>query len=135
MYEPLISSSISTGTILSFTVAMSFFFVLADQNSLALHIQISYVLRILFNELTSRLYLVPHKDGKCTICVCGIFYAYLQNRSRLRIHRRHPQLFRIHLAEAFETRNDDAAFFDHCALFYFRWRLTSARRPRKVVAA
>ena len=51
------------------------------------------------NEAAARGYAGAHEHIKDLVGVRGVFNSDLQERTRLRIHRRFPQLIRIHLAQ------------------------------------
>src|SRR5258706_4060935 len=64
------------------------------------NIQIAREFGVLLDELSTRLDLVAHQHLESRIRQHCIFHRNLENRSCLRIHRRIPELNRIHFAES-----------------------------------
>src|ERR1051325_1902703 len=98
------------------------------------HIQIPYILRILLDERAPGLHLVPHQDGKCAVRIGRIFDRNLEHRSRVRVHGGASELFRVHLPEAFEPGDRNAASLEDRPLLVdgFHRSLLLPRRLRFV---
>src|SRR3569833_2813356 len=65
-----------------------------------LHVQIAHELRVRLDELAARLDVVAHECLEDLVGQHRIFHVHLEERARLRIHRRLPELLRVHLAES-----------------------------------
>ena len=74
------------------------------------NIEIPHVERVVFDELSARLDLVAHQRGEHLIGFGVIFRTHLQQRAPVRIHRRRPQLLRVHLTEALIAVDGHALF-------------------------
>src|SRR3989441_538842 len=64
-----------------------------------LDIQVGDVEGVLLDELATRLDGVTHQDREYLVGADGILHGDLEQRPRLRIHRRFPELLGVHLAE------------------------------------
>src|SRR6476659_4742821 len=73
-----------------------------------LDIQIRDLERVLLDELAARLDLVAHEDGEDVVCGDRVLDAHLQELALRGIHRRLPELFRIHLPEPLVALDDEA---------------------------
>src|SRR5262245_11935098 len=65
-----------------------------------LDVQVHDVQRVLLDEIAAGFDGIAHEDGEHLVGADGIFHGDLEERARLRVHRRLPELLRIHLAEA-----------------------------------
>ena len=68
-----------------------------------LEVEIDRVFCVLFDERLARLDLLAHEHGEYLVGLDRVLDAYAAQRARLGIHRRLPQLVRVHLAEALEA--------------------------------
>lgn len=62
----------------------------------ALNIEIEDLKGVFFDEIAARLHLVAHKRGKHQVGRHPVFDVDLEQTADARIHRRFPQLFRVH---------------------------------------
>src|SRR5688500_3162577 len=62
-------------------------------------VQILHVLRILLDELPARLDVVAHQRREDLVGFDRVLERHLEDRARLGIHGRLPELVRIHLAQ------------------------------------
>jgi hypothetical protein len=56
---------------------------------------------VLLDEFPAGLYIVTHQSGEHLISQKSILDGHLQHPPRFWVHRRFPELFRVHLAETF----------------------------------
>src|ERR1043166_7454257 len=75
-----------------------------------LDIKVPHIQRVVFDELAARLDGVTHQHGEDFVGFDSVVNTDLQERARLRVHRRFPQLFRIHFAQALVTLNREIFF-------------------------
>ena len=68
-----------------------------------LHIQVAHFGGVLLDEPPSRVDLVAHQDREYPVGLDRVLELDLQQAARVGIHRRLPQLSRIHLAQALVT--------------------------------
>src|SRR3954463_5717142 len=64
-------------------------------------VEIAHVERVLFDELAPRLDQIAHQLREDAIGLFHLFDLHLEKVATLRIHRRLPELLRVHLAQAF----------------------------------
>src|SRR5215472_1008288 len=57
-------------------------------------VQVLHAERVLLDEAAPRFDLVTHQRGEDLVCLVGVLDADLQQRARLGIHRRRPELLR-----------------------------------------
>ena len=69
----------------------------------ALHVEIAHFQRVGLDEVSSGLDLVAHQNGEDFVDPWHIFQFNLQQRPDFWIHRRFPELIRIHFAKTFVT--------------------------------
>ena len=63
-----------------------------------LQVQVTNLLRIVLDKLTTRFNLIAHKNGENAVCFRSVFQMNLQNSTCRRIHGCFPQLAGVHLA-------------------------------------
>src|SRR5690606_34822229 len=68
--------------------------------TVALHVQVTHVLGVLLDEVATRLHLVAHEAVEQAGRDRRVLDLDLHDGPRLRIHRRLPELIRVHLAQA-----------------------------------
>ena len=67
----------------------------------SLDVQILHAQRVVLDEAAARLDLVAHQRREDLVGLVGVLDTDLQQRARLRVHRRFPELLRVHLTEPF----------------------------------
>ena len=65
---------------------------------------------VLFNELTTRAYILAHKHGEYIVGAGGIFYSYLFKQAGFRVHGGFPQLGGVHFTKTFVALCGNAVF-------------------------
>src|SRR5262249_40808632 len=69
------------------------------------NVQVLHIQRIIFNEPSARLDLIAHEDGEDFVGLDRVVDPDLQERAFFGVHRRLPQLLRVHFAQAFVALN------------------------------
>src|SRR5689334_5305218 len=77
------------------------------KNPTSSNIQVHDFERIVLNELAARLDVFTHQRRENIFRCHRIFQFHLQQRARVRVHRRFPELRGIHFAEALEPRDGE----------------------------
>src|SRR5439155_14840359 len=73
------------------------------------NVEVSDVERVLFDERAPKLDVLAHEHGEELVGAARrVLVADLEERARVGVHRRGPELLGIHLAEALVAREDDA---------------------------
>src|SRR5262249_4398664 len=62
-------------------------------------VEVAHVERVFLDELPPWLHLVAHEGGEDLVGLVRVLDLHLQQRARLGVHRRLPELRRVHLAE------------------------------------
>ena len=75
--------------------------ILFDGLRLRLHVQISHFQCVGLNEVSSGLDLITHQNREDLVDAGHVFQFDFQQRPDFRIHRRFPELIRVHFAETF----------------------------------
>src|SRR3989304_3285656 len=68
-----------------------------------LDVQVRHAQGIALDEISPRFNLIPHEDGEDLVGLDGVGHVNLQQDAGLRVHGRLPELFRVHLSQAFVT--------------------------------
>src|SRR6185436_18608876 len=108
MYERFISSSMLIGMRLPVGVVMYLSGGPDASQARGLHVEVSHVEGVVFDELATRLDLITHKGGEHLVSLGVVLGADLQQGTVLRIHRRRPQRVRVHLAKTLVAIDGDA---------------------------
>src|SRR6266581_756834 len=90
----------------------STFGLLGDGTRLALYIEIFHFERVLLDEVAPGLHLVTHQGGKDVVHPCNILELDLQQQARLGVHRRLPELRRVHFSQTFVALDCEPVFAD-----------------------
>src|SRR5512144_206316 len=98
MNDERISSSSSMGSILPSSVCKE-----SD-------IEEPHLLRVLLDELATRLDLVAHQHREDFVRSLGVFHGHQHERARHGVHGGLPELVRVHLAETLEALQLHALF-------------------------
>src|SRR6266852_3569410 len=75
-----------------------------------LNIQIHDFERVFFDEFAARLDVFAHERGENVFCRDRVFEFHLQQGTRVRVHRRVPELLGVHFAQALESRDGEVFF-------------------------
>ena len=73
-----------------------------------LHVEVSDVERVVFDELAARLDLIAHQCREHLVRLGVVLGANLEQRPILGVHRRHPERIRVHLTQALVAVDGDA---------------------------
>src|SRR5262245_29690703 len=99
MYERFISSSMLIGMRFAVGVVMNLRGGPDESQAPWLHVEVSDVKRVVFDELAARLDLIAHQGREHLVRLGMILRTNLQQRAILRVHRRGPQRVRVHLTQ------------------------------------
>ena len=99
-----------------------------------LDVQVGGVQRVFVDEIASRLHLVSHQGGENFVRLHRVLDPDLQEGPLLRVHRRFPELLRVHLAETLVALDGITLFTgaDH-VIDQFCHRADRLRFPRRCV--
>src|SRR5262245_47844169 len=78
---------------------------LPTPHSPTLNVEVLHIERVVFNEASARLDLVAHQHGEDFVGLDRVVDPDLQERAFFGVHRRLPQLLRVHFAQAFVALN------------------------------
>src|ERR1044072_1862047 len=70
-----------------------------------LNVQVLYIQRVILDKASSRLHGVAHEDGENRVGLDRVVYLHLKQRALVRVHRRLPELLRVHLAQTLIALN------------------------------